>query len=51
LDVNDKATADKIMKSLSVFARKLSPRELEKLEQIINEGGDTFRMAKNFLNL
>lgn len=47
---NEKQAQEKIS-ALTIMARKLSVKELKKLSEIVNENGETFRMAKNFLGV
>lgn len=51
LEAQDEKQAQEKMKALTMLAKKLSEKELKKLSQVVEEGGETFKMAKNFLNL
>lgn len=51
LEAQDEKQAQEKMKALTMLVKKLSEKELKKLSQVVEEGGETFKMAKNFLNL
>jgi hypothetical protein len=47
----DKQEAATVMKSLAVMARKLKPRELEKLAEVVESKPVTLAIAKKYLGL
>jgi hypothetical protein len=51
LEAQDEKQAKEKMEALTMLAKKLNEKELKKLAQVVEEGGNTFKMAKNFLNL